>query len=167
MVLTAAPKEAVRLVGISTQATGKTAAVLIEATEPVAYAVSRPDPLTVFVDLRDVTLGDASHTGAKQGPVSGVTVEKAVGVDGGQVARVRVALSSPSAYRVRSARNVIRLELEPEAQGRIDDARAACRRDRSTAPRPRARRSRPRRSRRFAPAIRARPRPSPSRATAA
>ena len=116
MVLTAAPKEAVRLVGISTQATGKTAAVLIEATEPVAYAVSRPDPLTVFVDLRDVTLGDASHTGAKQGPVSGVTVEKAVGVDGGQVARVRVALSSPSAYRVRSARNVIRLELEPEAK---------------------------------------------------
>ena len=116
MVLSAAPKEAVKLVGISTQATGKTAAVLIEATEPVAYAVSRPDPLTVFVDLRDVTLGDATHTGTKQGPVSGVTVEKAVGVDGGQVARVRVALSSPSAYRVRSARNVIRLELEPEAK---------------------------------------------------
>jgi type IV pilus assembly protein PilQ len=115
MVLSAAPKEAVKLVGISTQATGKTAAVLIEATEPVAYAVSRPDPLTVFVDLRDVALGDASHTGAKQGPVSDVTVEKAVGIDGGQVARVRVALSSPSAYRVRSARNVIRLELEPEA----------------------------------------------------
>ena len=82
MVLTAAPKESVRLVGISTQAAGKTAAVLIEATEPVAYAVSRPDPLTVFVDLRDVTLGDTSHTGAKQGLVSGVTVEKAVGVDG-------------------------------------------------------------------------------------
>ena len=116
MVLTAAPKETIRLVGISTQATGRTAAVLIEATEPVAYAVSRPDPLTVFVDLRDVALGDASHTGAKQGPVSGVTVEKAVGVDGGQVARVRVALSSPSAYRVRSARNVIRLELEPEVK---------------------------------------------------
>jgi len=116
MVLTAAPKDSVRLVGISTQATGKTAAVLIEATEPVAYAVSRPDPLTVFVDLRDVTLGDTSQSGAKQGPVSGVTVEKAVGVDGGQVARVRVALSSPAAYRVRSARNVIRLELEPEAK---------------------------------------------------
>jgi type IV pilus assembly protein PilQ len=116
MVLTAAPKESIRLVGISTQAAGRTAAVLIEATEPVAYAVSRPDPLTVFVDLRDVTAGEASHTGAARGPVSGVTVEKAVGADGGQVARVRVALASPSAYRVRSARNVIRLELEPEAK---------------------------------------------------
>src|SRR4051812_22419754 len=94
LVLIAAPKEAVRLVGISTQAAGRTAAVLIEASEPVAYAVSRPDPLTVLVDLREVSLGDAAHTGAKQGPVSGVTVEKAVAADGSQVARVRVALSS-------------------------------------------------------------------------
>ena len=113
--LTAAPREAVRLVGVSAQATGRSAAVLIESTEPVAYAVSRPDPLTVFVDLRGVALGDANNQVTRKGPVAGVTIEEATGGDGGQVARVRVALASPSAYKVRSSRNVIRLEIEPES----------------------------------------------------
>ena len=60
-------------VGVSAQATGKTAAVLIEATEPVAYAVSRPDPLTVLVDLRDVTRrrrGERGGDGRDRSPAS-------------------------------------------------------------------------------------------------
>jgi type IV pilus assembly protein PilQ len=118
--LAAAPADAVRLVGVSAQATGRTAAVLIESTEPVAYAVSRPDPLTVLVDLRNVSVADATNQVAqaaqapKKGPVTRITLEQATSDDGGHVARVRVALASPSAYKVRSARNVIRLELEPE-----------------------------------------------------
>ena len=118
LTLAAAPASNIRLVGVSTQGTGKTAAVLIESTEPVAYAVSRPDPLTVLVDLRNVSLGDAASQmaqAAHKGPVSGVTIEQAVGADGGDLARVRVALVSPAAYKVRSSRNVIRLDLEPEA----------------------------------------------------
>src|SRR4029078_10488787 len=82
----------------------------IESTEPVAYAVSRPDPLTVFVDLRDVSMGDVSSTIARKGRLAGVTLEQP---SAGSV-RVRVALAAPSAYKVRSARNVIRIELEPE-----------------------------------------------------
>ena len=123
----AAPRETVRLVGVSAQASGKTAAVLIEATEPVAYAVSRPDPLTVLVDLRDVALGDASSSVTRKGPVAGVTLEQP---SAGSV-RVKIALSSPSAYKVRSARNVIRLELEPEmaaaAPAALDDLTASLR----------------------------------------
>jgi type IV pilus assembly protein PilQ len=112
--LAAASAANIKLVGVSAQATGgRTAAVLIEATEPVAYAVTRPDPLTVVVDLRNVSVADAANQVGRQGPVSGVTLEQATGVDGTELARVRVALASPAAYKVRSARNVIRLELEP------------------------------------------------------
>jgi type IV pilus assembly protein PilQ len=119
--LAAAPAEAVRLVGVSAQATGKTAAVLIESTEPVAYTVSRPEPLTVLVDLRNVSVADAANQVARKGPVAGVTLEQATSDDGRNMARVRVSLASPSAYKVRSARNVIRLDIETD----VADAAAA------------------------------------------
>ena len=111
----AAPAEAVRLVGVSAQATGTAAAVLIESTEPVGYAVSRPDPLTVLVDLRNVRVADVSDQIGRKGPVAGIRLEQATAADGSAIARVRVALTSRSAYKVRSSRNVIRLDLEPEA----------------------------------------------------
>ena len=114
LVLTAAPAP-IRLLGISAQATGKTAAVLIEATEPVAYAVSRPDPLTLLVDLRNVSVADATNQVARSGPIAGVTLEQQTAIDGRSRARVRVALASPSSYKVRSARNTIRVDLEPAA----------------------------------------------------
>jgi type IV pilus secretin PilQ/predicted competence protein len=117
LVLSAAPAENIRLVGVSAQALGRNAAVLIEASEPVAYAVSRPDPLTLLVDLRNVQVENAANQVARRGPVAGVTLEQATAADGKQLARVRVALASPSAYKVRSARNVIRVELEPEQTG--------------------------------------------------
>ncbi|HET7618298.1 MAG TPA: type IV pilus secretin PilQ [Vicinamibacterales bacterium] len=114
LALTAAPAP-VRLVGVSSQTSGRTAAVLIEATEPVAYAVSRPDPLTVLVDLRNVSVGDASSQVVPGATIAGVTVEQASAVDGRALARVRVALTSPATYQVHSARNTIRLDLEPAA----------------------------------------------------
>ena len=114
--VTASPSSNIRLVGVSAQGSGKTAAVLIESTEPVAYAVSRPDPLTVLVDLRNVSVADAATEISRKGPVAGVTVEQATAIDGKDLARVRVTLASPSTYKVRSSRNVIRLELEPETR---------------------------------------------------
>ncbi len=81
--------------------------------------MSRPDLLTVLVDLRNVSVADAANQvpqATKKGPVAGVTLEQATSDEGGPVARVRVALASPSAYKVRSARNVIRLELDPEPE---------------------------------------------------
>jgi type IV pilus assembly protein PilQ len=132
--LAAASAENVRLVGVSAQASGKTAAVLIESTEPVAYSVSRPDALTVLVDLRNVTVADADNQVSRKGPLAGVTLEQATAIDGKSLARVRVALASPSTYKVRSARNVIRLELAPELAGapaaevaRLDGTAAAVR----------------------------------------
>ena len=113
MRLAAAPAESIRLVGVSSQASGKAAAVLIEAAQPVAYSVSRPDPLTLSVDLRNVTIGDAAAKVTKTTPLAGVTLEQATGLNGESLARVRVALTAPATYTVRSDRNVIRLELEP------------------------------------------------------
>jgi type IV pilus assembly protein PilQ len=99
----------VKLVGVSAQGN----AVLIEATEPVAYSVNRPDPLTVVVDMRNVSVSDAKNDVAKQGPIAGVRLEQANSVDGRSVARVHLSLTKPSEYRVRSARNTIRVELSP------------------------------------------------------
>ncbi len=122
MVLSASPAP-VRLVGVSAQSSGNTGAVLIEASEPVAYAVSRPDPLTVLVDLRNVSVGDAVNQTERRGPIAGVTLEQATAIDGKVLARVRVALTTAATYRVRSARNTIRLELEPSSGPlRIDPA---------------------------------------------
>jgi type IV pilus assembly protein PilQ len=111
LVLTAAPAP-VRLLGVSAQTSSRTAALLIEATDPVAYAVSRPDPLTLLVDLRNVNVGDAANQVARGAVISGVTLEQETAIDGKSLARVRVALTSPTSYRVRSARNTIRVELE-------------------------------------------------------
>ena len=82
-----------RLTAITATA-GVRPAVLIEASEPVAYIAARPDPFTVLVDLRNVaTAGYANGFSADPGsPVRAVSVETARGEDGLPVARVRVSL---------------------------------------------------------------------------
>jgi hypothetical protein len=94
-------------------------AVLIQATEPVAYLTSQPDPTTVLVDLPNVkTAGVANRfVSAGQDTVSAVTVEETRAADGSQIARVRVALAHPAPSRVRSSRNVIRVDIERPADG--------------------------------------------------
>ena len=107
MILSAAGAS-VRLVGVTRQ--GDT--VLIEATEPVAYSVSRPDPLSLVVDMRNVTVADARADVERQGAIVGVRLEQASSVDGRALARVHVTLAKPAEYVVRSARNTIRVELK-------------------------------------------------------
>jgi type IV pilus assembly protein PilQ len=102
----------IRLLGVSAQGN----AVLIESTEPVAYAVNNPDPLTVVVDMRNVSVEDAANAVRKGGAIAGVSLEQATAADGKSVARVRVALASAADYKVRSARNTIRVELTPRPQ---------------------------------------------------
>lgn len=102
---------------ITGRADGALSTVLIEASEPVAYLTSQPDPLTVFVDLRNArTEGVSGAVAIKQPPVSGVQVEPAVAPDGAPVARVRVALDRPAKHRVRSSRNLIYVEVERPAE---------------------------------------------------
>jgi type IV pilus assembly protein PilQ len=110
----------VRLLGVSAE--GR--AILIEASEPVAYVVSRPDPLTVIVELREATVAEASNDVPRRDLVAGVTLEDGTAVDGKAVARVRVALAKPAVSKVRSARNTIRLELSPAPAAQKETARA-------------------------------------------
>ncbi len=105
-----------RLNSISAKASARGASVVLEASEPVAYVTSRPDPLTVLVDLRDATAsGVANRVAASPaGPVAAVTVEDAVGSDGAAVARVRVLLASPARHTVHSDRNTIEVDVMPD-----------------------------------------------------
>jgi type IV pilus secretin PilQ/predicted competence protein len=99
---------------ISGRIDGGLSTVLIESSEPVAYLTSQPDPLTVFVDLRNARAeGLASQPlGDMQPPVSDVQVLRATAPDGAPVARIRVALARPSQHRVRASRNLIFVEVE-------------------------------------------------------
>ena len=98
---------------ISTRLDGPHSTILIEASEPVAYVTSQPDPLTVLVDLRNVKAGQLPPgILGPLPPVANVNVEEAVAGDGAPLARVRVGLAHPAKYRVRSSRNVIFVEVD-------------------------------------------------------
>ena len=65
----AAPDAAVssaRLTAISTHVGSKGASLTIEASEPVGYSLTRPDPTTVLVDFRNVTMADVANTVAAE-----------------------------------------------------------------------------------------------------
>ena len=102
------------LKSISSRLDGAVSTVLIEASEPVAYLTSQPDPLTVLVDLRNVNAAalDGRPIADLLAPVSGVGVERATAPDGSPVARVRVRLDRAARHRVRSARNMILVEFD-------------------------------------------------------
>ena len=102
---------------ISSRLDGALSTVLIEASEPVAYLTSQPDPLTVLVDLRHVAPGALTTKPIADmlEPVGSVKVETAYAPDGAPVARVRVNLERAAKHRVRSARNTILVEVDRNA----------------------------------------------------
>ncbi|MEZ5420862.1 MAG: type IV pilus secretin PilQ [Vicinamibacterales bacterium] len=102
---------------VSLRDDGRVRAVVIEASEPVAYVTSQPDPLTVLVDLRNVQAGAVPPVARGRSPLGGVRVEPGVAADGTPLARVRVNLDRAAAHRVRTSRNLILVE--------VDDAAAA------------------------------------------
>ena len=101
-----------RLTAITSTA-GARSAVLIEASEPVAYASTRPDPFTVLVDLRNVAAAGYANGFTPQpgSPVRSVVVEPAKADDGAPLTRVRVSLSEPVSHHVRSQRNIIFIDF--------------------------------------------------------
>jgi type IV pilus assembly protein PilQ len=103
---------------ISSRLDGALSTVLIEASEPVAYLTSQPDPLTVLVDLRNVAAGSMASQSISDvlEPVGSVKVEAAHAPDGAPVARVRVSLERAARHRVRSARNTIVVEVDRAAR---------------------------------------------------
>ncbi len=104
---------AVRLKTISARVNGKGASLLIEASEPIAYTATRPDPLTLLLDFRNVGAGDVANSVAAdvKSPIERVSVE-AVESLGSPASRVRIALTQPVAHHVRSERNTIVIDFD-------------------------------------------------------
>jgi type IV pilus assembly protein PilQ len=128
--LTASPAaiiaaETPALRSISSRLDGAVSTVLIEASEPVAYLTSQPDPLTVLVDLRNVNAGSMGRSPITDmlAPVGSVDVEAAHAPDGAPVARVRVNLDRVATHRVRSARNTILVEVDGANRAATGSAR--------------------------------------------
>ena len=117
---TTATTTGAKLTTISSRADARSATLVIEATQPVPYVATRPDPLTVFVDFRNVDAGAvASATRARiEGPIAGVTVEAAESM-GAPVSRVRIALAQPVAHHVRAERNRILIDFDRSASAPV------------------------------------------------
>ena len=102
------------LTKIASRVDERTGVITIEASEPVPYVASQPDPRTYLVELRDVTtrgFADAFKADPRN-PIGAVQVESAHAADGVAVARIRMTLSQPVRPRVRSTRNVIVVEAD-------------------------------------------------------
>jgi len=86
----------------------------IEASAPVPYVTSQPDPRSFVVELRDVVAAGAvdGFTADPRSPITSVRVDTATAIDGAAVARISVALSQPGRPRVRSSRNLIIVEAD-------------------------------------------------------
>ena len=106
----------VRLTTISAKVNGKGASLVIEASEPVSYVASRPDPLTLLLDFRNVGAeGVANSVAANaKSPIASVVIEAAESL-GAPASRVRIALAQPVTHRVRSDRNTVVIDFERSA----------------------------------------------------
>jgi type IV pilus assembly protein PilQ len=106
----------VRLTTISAKVSGKGASLVIEASEPVSYVASRPDPLTLLLDFRNVGAeGVANSVAANaRSPIASVVIEAAESL-GAPASRVRIALAQPVTHRVRSDRNTVVIDFERSA----------------------------------------------------
>ncbi len=99
---------------IASRVTDRTGIITIEASDPVPYVASQPDPHTFVVELRDVVaIGFADgFTADPRHTVSAVQVESGQSFDGAAVARIRMTLSQATRPRVRSSRNIIYVETD-------------------------------------------------------
>jgi type IV pilus assembly protein PilQ len=112
----AATTNVVRLKAISSRVTSSGTSLVIEASEPVPYVATRPDPLTLYIDFRNVAVDGLTNlaAGATKGPIEGVAVEPADPIGQGSP-RVRVRLSQPVAHHVRADRNTVVIDFDNTA----------------------------------------------------
>jgi type IV pilus assembly protein PilQ len=111
--------DAATLKKIASRVDTRAGVVTIEASDPVPYVTSQPDPRVLVLELRDVVASGFSDqfTPDPRNPVAAVQVESAHSVDGADVARVRLTLSQPMRPRVRSSRNIITVEADRPENG--------------------------------------------------
>ena len=112
-----------KLTTISSRGDGRGATLVIEASEPVPYVATRPDPLTVLIDFRNVDTGAVVSKLAAQtsSPIASVAVEAAESM-GSPVSRVRIALAQPVAHHVRAERNRVLVEFSQAEAPRVPAA---------------------------------------------
>ena len=106
---------------ITSRVDDRAGVIAIEASDPVPYVASQPDPRTFVVEMRDVlAVGFADNfTVDPRVPIAGIHVENSRAFDGASIARVSFDLAQPIWPRVRSSRNVIYGEAD-----RLDRAAA-------------------------------------------
>jgi len=102
-----------RLKTISSRVNAKGASLVVEASEPVAYTATRPDPLTVVLEFRNVAAGAVANSVAADStsPIANVSIETSESL-GAPASRVRIALAQPVAHRVRSDRNTVVVDFD-------------------------------------------------------
>jgi type IV pilus secretin PilQ/predicted competence protein len=110
----AAGADVATLKKISTRMDARAGVIAIEASDPVPYVASQPDPHQFVVELRDtVAQGFADNFKPDpRHPFASVQVETAQAADGASVARIRMTLAQPMRPRVRSSRNMIYVEAD-------------------------------------------------------
>lgn len=113
-----------KLTTISSRGDGRGATLVIEASEPVPYVATRPDPLTVLIDFRNVDTGAVASKLAAltNSPITSVNIEAAESM-GSPVSRVRIALAQPFAHHVRAERNRVLVEFSQAVAPRVAAAR--------------------------------------------
>ena len=94
---------------IASRVDDRTGVVSIEASDPVPYVASQPEPRTFIVELREVSAARVTDQFVPdaRSPIASVAVESGRAADGADVARVRMTLSEPMRPRVRSTGSVI------------------------------------------------------------
>jgi type IV pilus assembly protein PilQ len=110
----AAGADVATLKKIVSRVEGRAGVIAIEASDPVPYVASQPDPLQFVVELRHIDAAgfadnfkpDPRH------PFASMQVEAAKDAYGSSVARIRLTLAQPLRPRVRSARNMIYVEAD-------------------------------------------------------
>ena len=72
-----ATTDTARLKTISSRANSKGASLVIEATEPVGYVSTSPDPLTIAIDFRNVSADGVANSVLSnlKSPIADVAVE--------------------------------------------------------------------------------------------
>jgi len=147
---TTTPVAAARLKTISAKVNRNGASLVIEASEPVAYVATRPDPLTLVLEFRNATVDPAMSKGLTEnakGPIAAISVAPADGM-GVPASRVTIALTQAVAHHVRSSRNHVIVDFDkaaaapgfvpadaavdsrtPTPDSRVSDAMAALRKD--------------------------------------
>ena len=99
---------------IASRVDGRAGVISIEASDPMPYVASQPDPRHFVIELRNVVaLGFADDfTPDPRHPVAAMQVETGQAADGARLVRMRMTLAQPMRPRVRSSRNVTYVEAD-------------------------------------------------------